>query len=304
MYADLVCKGGGVKGIALVGALLYFEECGYIWKKVAGTSVGAIVASLVAVGYTAKEIYDIMLKIDYHKFADKNTLQSIPLIGPPTSLFYSKGIHAGAYVERFLSEKFEQKGKKYFKDIYENGESKLKVIASDVTRHKLVVLPDDLVEYNINPMEFEIAKAVRMSLSIPFFFEPVILNKKENPSYIVDGGLLSNFPIWIFDVSDRPRWPTFGLNLYNNVQSSNSNHHGLISYLMDVIETSLSTSEEIYFKDCDCVRIVNIPTLGISTINFDITKEEMTSLFNSGYNSAKSFLETWDFNSYINNFRL
>ena len=179
MYADLVCKGGGVKGIALVGALLYFEECGYIWKKVAGTSVGAIVASLVAVGYTAKEIYDIMLKIDYHKFADKNTLQSIPLIGPPTSLFYSKGIHAGDYVESFLSEKFEQKGKKYFKDIYENGESKLKVIASDVTRHKLIVLPDDLVDYNINPMEFEIAKAVRMSLSIPFFFEPVILNKKE-----------------------------------------------------------------------------------------------------------------------------
>lgn len=304
MYADLVCKGGGVKGIALVGALLYFEEYGYIWKKVAGTSVGAIVASLVAVGYTAKEIYDIMLKIDYREFADKNTLQSIPLIGPPISLFYSKGIHAGDYIENFLSEKFEQKGKKYFKDIYENGESKLKVIASDVTRHKLIVLPDDLVEYNINPMEFEIAKAVRMSLSIPFFFEPVILNKKGNPSYIVDGGLLSNFPIWIFDVSDRPRWPTFGLNLYNNVQSSNSNHHGLISYLMDVIETSLSTNEEIYFKDCDCVRIVNIPTLGISTINFDITKEEMTSLFNSGYNSAKSFLKTWDFNSYINNFRL
>lgn len=304
MYADLVCKGGGVKGIALVGALLYFEEYGYIWKKIAGTSVGAIVASLVAVGYTAKEIYDIMLKIDYREFADKNTLQSIPLIGPPISLFYSKGIHAGDYVENFLSEKFEQKGKKYFKDIYENDESKLKVIASDVTRHKLIVLPDDLVEYNINPMEFEIAKAVRMSLSIPFFFEPVILNKKGNPSYIVDGGLLSNFPIWIFDVSDRPRWPTFGLNLYNNVQSSNSNHHGLISYLMDVIETSLSTNEEIYFKDCDCVRIVNIPTLGISTINFDITKEEMTSLFNSGYNSAKSFLKTWDFNSYINNFRL
>lgn len=304
MYADLVCKGGGVKGIALVGALLYFEEYGYIWKKVAGTSVGAIVASLVAVGYTAKEIYDIMLKIDYREFADKNTLQSIPLIGPPISLFYSKGIHAGDYIENFLSEKFEQNGKKYFKDIYENGESKLKVIASDVTRHKLIVLPDDLVEYNINPMEFEIAKAVRMSLSIPFFFEPVILNKKGNPSYIVDGGLLSNFPIWIFDVSDRPRWPTFGLNLYNNVQSSNSNHHGLISYLMDVIETSLSTNEEIYFKDCDCVRIVNIPTLGISTINFDITKEEMTSLFNSGYNSAKSFLKTWDFNSYINNFRL
>ena len=55
MYADLVCKGGGVKGIALVGALSYFEERGYVWKKVAGTSVGAIIASLVAVGYRSEE---------------------------------------------------------------------------------------------------------------------------------------------------------------------------------------------------------------------------------------------------------
>ena len=75
MYADLVCKGGGVKGIALVGALSYFEECGYVWKKVAGTSVGAIIASLVAVGYSASEIKDIMYNLDYKKFTDKNALQ-------------------------------------------------------------------------------------------------------------------------------------------------------------------------------------------------------------------------------------
>ena len=76
MYADLVCKGGGVKGVALVGALSLFEEKGYIWQRVAGTSVGAIVASLVAVGYTATEIKDIMFELDFNKFADKNKLQS------------------------------------------------------------------------------------------------------------------------------------------------------------------------------------------------------------------------------------
>lgn len=303
MYADLVCKGGGVKGIALVGALSYFEECGYVWKKVAGTSVGAIIASLVAVGYSASEIKDIMYNLDYKKFTDKNALQSVPFVGSLLSLFYCKGIYAGDYVENFLREKFELKGKKYFKDIYENNESKLKVIATDVTNHKLVVLPDDLIKYNIDPMEFEIAKAVRMSLSIPFFFNPVILNKNENPSYIVDGGLLSNFPIWIFDVNDKPRWPTFGFNLFNDVESTPSNCQSLIPFLIDVVETSLDTSEQIYFKDSDAIRIVNIPTFGISAINFDITKKEMIKLYNSGYNSAKCFLNNWCFDNYIRNYR-
>ena len=131
MYADLVCKGGGVKGIALVGALSFFEEQGYVWQRTAGTSVGAIVASLVAVGYSAKEIRNIMFNLDYNKFADKNKLQSIPLFGPITSLFASKGLHSGDYVENFLTEKFERKGKKYFRDIYVDGESRLKVIATD-----------------------------------------------------------------------------------------------------------------------------------------------------------------------------
>ncbi len=304
MYADLVCKGGGIKGIALVGALSCFEEYGYTWKKTAGTSAGAIVASLIAVGYKADEIRQIMYKIDYKKFADSNKLQSIPIVGPIASLFYSKGLHSGNYIENFLTEKFELKGKKYFKDIYENGESKLKVIATDVTRHKLIVLPDDLVEYNINPLTFEIAKAVRMSISIPFFFNPIILNKKNNPSYIVDGGLLSNFPIWIFDVNHKPRWPTFGLNLYNDTPCATSDSHGLIPYLIDVMETMLATSEEVYFKDSDSIRIVNIPTLGINTINFDITNEEIVALYNSGYNSTKKFLEKWNFDSYTRNYRL
>ena len=152
-------------------------------------------------------------------------------------------------------------------------------------------------------MEFEIAKAVRMSLSIPFFFNPVILNKNENPSYIVDGGLLSNFPIWIFDVNNKPRWPTFGFNLFNDVESTPSNCQSLIPFLIDVVETSLDTSEQIYFKDSDAIRIVNIPTFGISAINFDITKKEMIKLYNSGYNSAKCFLNNWCFDNYIRNYR-
>ena len=59
----------------------------------------------------------------------------------------------------------------------------------------MVVLPEDLPDYGIDPDRFEIARAVRMSISIPYFFEPVIVKKH----VFVDGGILSNFPMWIFD---------------------------------------------------------------------------------------------------------
>ena len=304
MYADLVCKGGGVKGTALVGALTCFEDNGYIWKRVAGTSAGSIVAALAAVGYSAKEITKIMFELDYNNFADKNKLQSIPLVGSIASLLYSKGLHSGNYIESFLNEKFEIKGKKYFGDLYEDNECKLKIIATDVTRHKLIVLPDDLIDYNIDPMDFLIAKAVRMSSSIPFYYNPIVLKKHNIPCFIVDGGLLSNFTIWLFDVSGIPRWPTFGLNLYDEEELESYSCSNLISYSLDVIETLLSTSEDVYFKDCDKIRIINIPTLSINSTNFNISSSEKESLYKSGYDSAKTFLSNWSFYDYIKKYRL
>src|SRR5438105_5624621 len=69
--ADGVFEGGGVKGIALVGGLTAAEEAGVKrWTNVAGTSAGAIVASLVAVGYSASALHDVMAKLKYAPFAD------------------------------------------------------------------------------------------------------------------------------------------------------------------------------------------------------------------------------------------
>ena len=69
------------------------------------------------------------------------------------------------------------------------------------------------MKYNIDPLNFSIAKAVRMSISIPFIFKPILIEDNNNSSFMVDGGLISNFPVWLFDVEGIPRWPTFGLRL-------------------------------------------------------------------------------------------
>lgn len=68
LRADAVFEGGGVKGIGLVGALAVAEERGYRWVNVAGTSAGAIVASLVAAGYGAGEMKEILQELDYRRF--------------------------------------------------------------------------------------------------------------------------------------------------------------------------------------------------------------------------------------------
>lgn len=302
MKANLVCKGGGMKGIALVGAIASLEDIGYEWDRLAGTSAGALVASLLAVGYTSSEIEEILYEIDYPKFKDKNLFQLIPFAGDLLSISFYKGIYSGKYLEEFLHEKFKQKGKTKFKDVSINGESRLKMIASDVTRKKLLVLPDDLVDYDIDPMDFEIAKAVRMSASIPLYFYPVKLEYDKKSCFIVDGGLLSNFPIWIFDTNCHSRYPTIGLNLSQDTNHEIHESKNPINYLLDIVKTSLYTNEDVYFKEKDYLRIINIPTLNVSATSFNIPKETMEKLYESGYKSAQSFVLNRYLETYISKY--
>ena len=302
MKANLVCKGGGMKGIALVGAIACLEDSGYEWDKLAGTSAGALIAALLCVGYTSSEIEEILYSVDYPKFKDKNIFQFIPFVGDLLSISFHKGIYSGKYLEDFLHEKFSQKGKTKFKDISINGESRLKMIASDVTRKKLLVLPDDLVDYDLDPMEFEIAKAVRMSVSIPLYFYPVELKYDNKPCFIVDGGLLSNFPIWIFDINCNSNHPTVGLNLSEDISHKIHESKNPIQYLLDIVKTSLFTNEDVYFKEKDFLRIINIPTLNISATDFNIPKETMEKLYKSGYIASQKFIVNRYLETYISKY--
>ena len=305
MNADLVCEGGGVKGVALAGAITYLQEHGYEFKKIAGNSAGAIFASLVAVGYTGYELKEISFALDFKNFMDKTSLSKIPLAGPFLSIVKNKGIFKGDALEKFMEEKLKAKGKTQFKDISINGTSPLKIITADSTRKELVVLPDDLVKYNIDPLNFSIAKAVRMSISIPFIFKPILIEDNDKSSFMVDGGLISNFPVWLFDVEGIPRWPTFGLRLKSDDEDNftAAKDTGLLKYLFNIIDTAISSNEEAYLNNKDSIRTIDIPTFDISTLDFYISKEKKEKLFNSGYNSATEFLDKWNFNIYVENYR-
>lgn len=169
---DLVCEGGGVRGIGLVGAVDALADAGYRFPRVAGSSAGAIVASLVAALQTAGEpvtrLAEMMRSIDYPKFLDRNLIGHVPLIGGGLSLLLSDGVYRGAYLEQLLGGLLADLGVHTFGDL-RTGEApeqfawSLVVTASDLSRRRLVRIPWDLDSYGIHPDDFSVARAVHAS---------------------------------------------------------------------------------------------------------------------------------------------
>ena len=163
---------------------------------------------------------------------------------------------------------------------------RLSVIASDVTNRRLLILPEDAPTLGIEPDELEVAYAVRMSMSIPIFFEPVRhVNPETNEEHvIVDGGMLSNFPVWLFDAAqgDPPAWPTFGMllvepkprdDLGKRIEPPKKERGvgALIDYLKSMAQTMMAAHDRLYIEQADFARTIAIPTLGVGTTEFDIT---------------------------------
>jgi len=301
LFADGVFEGGGVKGIALVGALSAFESHGFKWCNLAGTSAGAIVASLLASGYSAAELKEIIGNLDYMKFQDASAIGRIPLIGPVISLLYSKAVYKGDYFEEWLHGLLRERGVSTFRDLIKKEDDgtpfryRLNVITSDISNQRLVVLPSDLGTYGIEPDQFSVARAVRMSMSIPLFFRP----QKVAGSLFVDGGILSNFPIWLFDAAGRPRWPTFGFKLVEPESAELQPSRRLLDFSRAVLDTMMVAHDKMAVEDVDMERTIAIPTLGVKTTQFDLSPEQRDGLYRSGLNAATRFFETYAFDKYV-----
>jgi NTE family protein len=295
LKADAVFEGGGIRGIAFLGAVQAMEEENVEWQRIAGTSAGAIIATLLACGYKSYEIRAHLKKLDYAKLRGKTILNRIPVIGFVLELMFHLGIYKNDYLENWIDKLLLAKGIQTFADL---PDGKLKIIASDVSSGRMLILPDDLEEYQMTPAELKVSTAVMMSTSIPFFFRPVIWKTKEgHKSYILDGGLLSNFPIWLFDV-DTPRFPTFGFHLVKDEVNMDAVIPTPFHLIRNIIKTMLQAHDLRYLNEETLERTIKIPTGKINSTDFELREEELDFLYLSGYQSAKKFLETWDFEKY------
>jgi NTE family protein len=195
---------------------------------------------------------------------------------------------------------------------------RLKVIVSDVTHRRLLVLPDDAAALGVEPDDLEVAYAVRMSMSIPIFFEPVMHHNPRTGAdhLIVDGGMLSNFPVWLFDAQkgQPPRWPTFGMLLVEgdpkvpvarrlDEDAGGGVRGSIVDYVKALASTMMEAHDRLYLEKATFVRTIPIPTLGVSTTEFGITPPRVRALYESGRKAAFDFLDRWDFEAYKAEYR-
>lgn len=206
-YKNLVLEGGGVRGFAYVGAITALDSLGILEKieRVGGTSAGAIQATMIAVGYTPEEIAQEVADIPLKDFNDGNIVGGIRRLKRKFGFY--KGEKVTAWVSALIAKKTGdaditfmqlhlQKNEKHYKDLYITG--------TDLSDRCLKVF-----SYETFP-NMRIKDALRISFSIPLYFEPVFINdsgyvekdrNKPGVHMMVDGGLLSNYPIHIFDSS-------------------------------------------------------------------------------------------------------
>jgi NTE family protein len=190
----------------------------------------------------------------------------------------------------------------------------LHVIGSDVTTGRMIILPDDLPDYTdehgkpFDKDSFPLVQAVRMSMSYPFLFTPVVLHREGRPVYVVDGGLLSNFPIWLFD-SPHPKRPTWGFRLHGGASVDEGLPYRKIPrpfWEVPLLKAMFSAATEAWDREqmeqVVAARTVSIPTHQISTTDFGLTRADADSLYAWGVNAAHDFFTAPDQQAYLNSF--
>ncbi len=268
--------GGAIRGVAYIGTLKAFEELGITTDTLAGSSVGAIFAAMLAVGYTSEELKQIFSKVNFELFKD------IAIgIGPLFAL--SKG-------EVFLEWLRELIEKKYYGDKYKKGENRA-VTFKDIDKN-LIIITTNLSNFECKEFskfetpDYEIASAIRISSCMPGLMKPIEYNK----TLLVDGDLQKSWPMWklsknLANSSDR----ILELRLEGYYDSNNISG---IDYANAVYScmTSMSTSfvTDIY-ADKDKFDYIVLNTGKTVVVDFNLNENKRNELIQSGYEQTINY---------------
>ncbi|WP_096188454.1 patatin-like phospholipase family protein [Evansella halocellulosilytica] len=296
MKVDGVFAGGGIKALAFVGALEVMNEENIQFERLAGTSAGAMTAALVKAGYNSKEIASLFDDMKFQQLLDPRIGTTVFPFIRWLRLYRRMGLYKGDVFESWLKGLLKSKGVSSFADLPEGS---LKMVAADITNGRILVLPDDLKKYGIIPHSFSVARAIRMSCSLPFFFEPAtITDSNGNKSLIVDGGVLSNFPIWIFQKRGQKnlRRPVIGFRLTPSLDSiPPRNVTNALTMLHSMFDTMRNAHDQRYISKDHAKNIVFIPVENVTATQFSLNEEEKQSLIQLGKSKTKAFLKSWSY---------
>jgi NTE family protein len=309
LTADGVFSGGGIKGLAFAGALSAAEEAGYgDWHELAGTSAGAIAAMALAAGYDAKRLRESLDGYDFSRIADYGS--PIHILGAAKDLVLHESIVRGDELTAWIQSLLEAApvdgigAETTFAELQRLTGRTLVVVGTDIAHARMVEFPRDVVLYQdssaepLDPGEFPVYEAVRISAGFPYFFPPVrgLRDRSTGKEGVfADGGVASAFPLFVFD-KPRPRHPTWGFHLHGGFdpKENEPSHRDIggigwpAEMLEGILDTAMNALDKFELRRFES-RVIPIPTGGVSTLNFNLSSSEKEYLYNSGLQAAKAF---------------
>jgi NTE family protein len=317
-FKNLVFEGGGVKGIAYGGALEILNDANILQgiQRVAGTSAGAINATLLALGYSHSDISKIIADTNFKDFEDGNIFSE--LLGLTKKFGWFKGDKFKSWIGRYIQQKTgksdftfgelnEQAKTKGFKNLY--------VIATNLSEQRA-----EIFSHEHSPA-MPIQDAVRMSMSIPLYFFSVL----KNQSVMADGGVTWNYPINLFDnkkyvsnpqnyikvdYSDNPEYvfnyETLGFRTDSKqvIEYSKDNWaiepikiNNLKDYAGAVINFLMEMANKSHLHQNDWNRTVFIDVLDVKTTDFKLPAAKIQALISSGKTCTSEYLKWRDTDS-------
>ena len=330
-FRNLVFEGGGVKGVAYVGALEELDKRGIVKsiKRVGGTSAGAINALLLSLGFNLDETRQILSDLNFNNFMD----DTWGVVRDTNRLIERFGWYKGDFFKRWVGDLIREKTRNEYSTFNEfkaKGFRDLYVIGTNLSTGFAEVF-----SYEHTP-RMRVADAVRISMSIPLFFTAV-RNMRED--LYVDGGVLDNYPIKVFDrekyiqkskLKKHARIPkyyreeneklasiqpksskyvynkeTLGFRLdsereiavfRDGAEKPREKVDDLFDYAWALIKTILNAQNNQHLHSDDWHRTVYINTLGVGTTDFDLTDETKERLVESGEKGTTGYLDWYDRN--------
>lgn len=264
----LIMKGGGVKGLAYVGAIRALENF-YSFNWYAGTSAGAIAAVLLAAGYSIDELEEILSNKNFIDFMDASFFKII------SNLTHHKGMFKAETFTKWLDQLLSKKLQVSFRVKLKDLPKRVTLYASREEKRALIY---DSQDPKTN--EIDAAQAVRASMSIPFLFTPQLDSGYE----VFDGGLQNNYPVKNI-LEKNENTPFIGLYLGSAFFEGKPKKTLLNKVISIWSEATDLEALRIYKEDT-----IVIDTQPIETIDFFIDKTEKTFLVQQGYLSAQQFL--------------
>lgn len=282
-YENFVLQGGGVLGVAYLGALDLLYKNGSIQNVInfAGSSVGSFVALFLAVRVEYQFLYDTIMNLDFTQFKDGNWF-----IADLVSLLRKYGFYKGDNLLLFLQKTIMTitgLNNPTFSDIYKKYGTSLIVTGTNLTKCRLEYFTKET-----HP-DMPVCLACRISSTIPYFFRPIIFNG----DIFVDGGTLNNYPIDYFNGSDK----TLGLKLVST--SSIQEERGNLGPITDIKDFSqrlfdciYNQSLKIHVKSTDWLHTIRIDTGNTSFIDFNLTDNDKKYLVEQGAKGINDFFNT------------